>query len=542
MEVLEKHKRYLEHHVPGEVFWGIGIENETYVELLSGKEVTAQFIASQHTRERYSVNYWTQYKEGKVAAVLNAWMTRLPHGPNTPITLPLLMNGHTLTKCDPWGQHATICAQNPTPNPKYAKRTLLDVLETVEPDVFGPNALNHWWCFDGDTVEFMTQAFRCATVQETIAELLEVKARWMSALRTGLKTISCEATLKGLVDWPKKNHGLAIFLTNRHNVAIFNNGTYHINMTAPTRLGKDGEIEDWPRFQHIHRQAARLFQWISPFLIGAYGSGDVFAHISNAPCSKDFPVGSQRLAASRYVSVGTYDTRLMPRGKMVTRTTSEIVPSPLWWYEMYESRQVAYTKLDAIGYDINFNKYPNHGLEFRIFDWFGEERLGEVLEILVAMMDRAMRVTRDREVPFPQDYRMWRRVVGRVVWEGADALLSTCELRAFSAVLGIPELNHWSHRPVLECYSILRRKWIAYNGPCSQYMNPIPALIPSPIRITWMSDNTEIHRHHTQWCPPFHPLPIPLPHTSSVPTFSPVAFSQGCCLPLGFFAKYRTIR
>jgi hypothetical protein len=582
MEVLEKHKRYLEHHVPGEVFWGLGIENETYIELQAGKEIVAEFLAKNRQRERYSVNYWTQYKDGVVDKVFREWIAKLPHGPNTPLLIPLLINGHTFTKCDPWGEHATTYSANPKPNPKYAGRTLLEALQVVDPTTFQDGS-GVWWCFDGDTVEFMTQAFRCTTVEQVLAELNEAKARWLTALQTGLKTIRCEAALKGPVGWPSQNHGLAIFLSNRRNVAVFNNGTYHINITAPSRLGKDGEIEDWPRFQHIHRQAARLFQWLSPFFVASYGSGDIFSQIGGG---KAFPAGSQRLAASRYVSVGTFDTRLMPRGKIVTTPTAEMVPTPAWWHEMYASRQVAYEKLESIGYDINFNKFPNHGLEFRIFDWFGEESLGELLEVLVAMMDRAMAVPRGKEVPFPQDSAVWRKVLGRTVWEGSDALVLSRELRVFAAVLGIPELQHPFYRPVLEVYEIIRKTWCkTRDGPCSsrmfqkpelpkplhpvepilQPMEPsqplhlvrsltpvlptITSIIPISTKCAVGSSaaaaavyiaNEEIHPHHVQYTPPSPLHPIPPEHQEVVKEV--VTVSQSPCCLLGFFAKRRTIQ
>lgn len=548
MEVLEKHKRYLEHHVPGEVFWGLGIENETYIELYAGQDVTAEFLLNQR-RERYSVNYWTQYKEGAVNKVLKKWIQRLPHGPNTPLRIPLLINGHTFTKCDPWGEHATTYTVNPSPNPKYAGRTLLEILEARDPVTF-KDGHGVWWCFDGDTVEFMTQAFRCATVESTLLELLEAKARWMAALNAS----RCESILKGPIGWPRQNHGLAVFLTNRRNVAIFNNGTYHINITAPSRLGKDGNIEDWPRFLHIHCQAARLFQWLSPLFVAAYGSGDVFAQLAQGDAATAFPAGSQRLATSRYVSVGTYDTRQMPRGKMVTRLTTEMVPPPAWWHEMYAKRQVAYEKLNSIGYDINFNKFPNHGLEFRIFDWFGEEGLGPLLEVLVVMMDRAMSVPRTKEVPYPQDSSVWRDVLGRVVWEGADALLLSRELRVFAAVLGIPELQHAFYRPVLEAYEIVRRTWVPRKGPCSSRMflqmpKPlVPVLEPMGLDIEVPrrsvasvvvpvptdTERAESHPRHIR-LPPH----LPTPHAASASAVSAVSAVPGACCP-GFFGRRRT--
>ncbi len=560
--ILEKHKRYLEHHVPGDVFWGLGVENETYVELLAGKEVTADFLVKNQKRERYSVNYWTQYRTGFVQEAMAAWIATLPQGPNTPLRLPLLANGHTFTKCDPWGEHSTTYAVNPAPNPKWAGRTLLEVLEAAEPAVFGPAARDVWWCFDGDTVEFMTQAFRCTTTGAVVAELLEAKERWLDALRRVLATTRCESLLKGPVGWPTANHGFAVFLTNRRNVAIFNNGTYHINITAPTTLGKNGEIADWPRFLHIHRQAARLFQWLAPFLVAAFGSGDPFAAAAAAGLHSrkaTTPAGSQRLAASRYVSVGNYDTRLMPRGKLLTTPVNEMTQPPTWWLQMYADRPTAYEQLGAIGYDINFNKFPNHGLEFRIFDWFTEARLGEVLEMLVRLMDRAMTVDRHHDIPFPQDSPTWRKVLGRVVWEGGEAFIHCRELRIFATVLGVPELQHVLHRSLASCYEIIRAAWNRQGrwnrGPCSSYMLLPPSepelLTPLSPSLNHMNEETEIRPRRIQYRLPPRvlgvqsqsrlPVVVQDATTPYVPQVQPI--HRGCLFPfLQVFWRRRTSR
>jgi hypothetical protein len=111
-----KHAKYMNVCIPGEEYWGIGIENETYIELEGGIEVSAEFLRKNQKRERYSVNYWTQYKPGAVNAVLDAWIAGLPQKEQTSIRLPLLLNGHSFTKCDAQGEHLTTYEQYPQPN------------------------------------------------------------------------------------------------------------------------------------------------------------------------------------------------------------------------------------------------------------------------------------------------------------------------------------------------------------------------------------------------------------------------------------------
>ncbi len=550
-DVLPKHVRYVDQHIPGEEFWGIGIEIESYIELLAPMKKPAEFLATHQVRERYSVNYWLQYKPNTIQPVFESWMASLPQGKTTEISLPLLANGHSFTKCDVWGEHRTTYSTTPTINPKFTGQTWMEVLETLNPVVFGPESQGVWWCFDGDTVEFMTQRFRCGSWEDTMAELLEYKTRWLKALNDAILSVRCERLWSAGVRWPLYNYGFAVFMSNRRNVAIFNNGTYHVNLTAPTRLDKNGEIEDWPKFLHIHRNAARLFQWISPFLVAALGSADPFANLGGP--HREFPAGSQRLAASRFVSVGTFDTRRMPRGKIVTTPTNEMDPPPLWWHEMYASRKSAYEKLEAIGYDINFNKFPNHGLEFRIFDWFSEDALGLLVRTLIGMMDVAMRI--HGEVPYPQDSRIWRRVLGRCVWEGADAYLTDREQRVFATVLQIPELVGVAES--VEVFHRIQARWSLEWGACSQKMvqNPPPHQVclnphtpclermeePEPsytpltivrIQRIRLPASEEIRPHQTQ-------IPLPPPNSvGSIPN-KPEVSSCGVCLPLLHFLGLR---
>jgi hypothetical protein len=479
-----KHDRYRDVQCPGDVFWGIGIENETYVEVEGGVPVIADIVKKQ-ARERYSVNYWGQYKTGEVDTLLDRWISRLPGGANTPLTLPLLLNGHTLTKCDRYGEHKTVYGKVPKPNPKFRGTTLYEDLSGVAPEVFGPNALDRWWCFDGDTVEFMTQDYYCVTIEDVVGELIEAKTRWIAALQKGLKTIPVERLLRSPVRFPTRNYGLAVFLTNRRNVAIFNNGTFHLNMTAPTRLDKNGEIEDWAAFQAIHQRVARLFQWISPFLVAKYGSPDVFAHLAG-PNSR-YPTGSQRLAASRYVSVGTYDTTKMIRGKLLTKPVSEVRCD--WWHQMYGQPGCAYKPLEVIGFDVNFNKFNNHGLEFRIFDWFPEAGLMDLMRLLVWLFDHASSV---KEVPIPQDSAVWNRVLRRCVWNGANVWISSGELRVFREALGCPLMGDSSGSlHILDC---LNNIWNHYadrynkHGPCSSKMIRHGLFRPLVPKLTWMRE------------------------------------------------------
>jgi hypothetical protein len=473
MSVNPKHRKYLNTCIPGEEYWGIGIENETYIEMSEGIQVSADFILKNKKRDRYCVNYWTQYKPGIVEKALESWVSELPQGAETPIRLALLLNGHTFTKCDQWGEHKTTYETVPRVNPKCGKRTLLEELAVQEPEIFGEDVYDTWWTFDGDTVEFMTRGFYCAKMEDVIEELLAAKTRWLEGLKTGLEKLNKrEKILRQVPRWPLHNYGLAVFASNRRNIAIFNNGTYHFNFTLPTTLDKEGNIADWSGFVRKHQMAARMFQWLAPFLIAKWGSPDCFANLTKDPkINRQFPAGSQRLAASRYVSLGTFNTQDMPTGKQLLEST-ETLKYDSWRRQMYENPACAYIPLEMIGFDINFHKFTNHGLEFRIFDWFSEKDLPEVMRMLVWMLDASLEC---KKISVPQKSEIWNSVTKKAIWEGSSAILTEEECRRFGSVLGIHfPISSFGTISILDAYSIIWEKWAnIYNtkkGGCSEKM------------------------------------------------------------------------
>jgi len=57
----EKHTKYKHLYGSDEVFFGLGIENEVYLELEKGIEFTEEKFLKNRKRERYSVDYNTSY-------------------------------------------------------------------------------------------------------------------------------------------------------------------------------------------------------------------------------------------------------------------------------------------------------------------------------------------------------------------------------------------------------------------------------------------------------------------------------------------------
>lgn len=51
-------------------YWGIGLENETYLQFEASSIVSGAFIQEKMGCERYSIDYRTCYKEGTLATLL----------------------------------------------------------------------------------------------------------------------------------------------------------------------------------------------------------------------------------------------------------------------------------------------------------------------------------------------------------------------------------------------------------------------------------------------------------------------------------------
>jgi hypothetical protein len=383
MEVLEKHTKYEKYYKPNDIYYGIGIENETYLEIDHQNIQKITFLYNQKP-ERYSVNYYNLYKENVINNILKCYIDKSVDKSNSTIALPLLINAHSFLSTDMFGNHKTTYEKTPKPNRLFNGKTIFEVMQ--EESEILKSGKEDWYTFDGDSIEFMTQNFYNNKMENVINELRTNKQKWINEVNKVFQTVHSEPLLKKKISFVKKNYGFASFLTNRQNTAIFNNGTYHMNITLPTKLNEVGKIENMELFVKQHQNLVRLYQTISVFLIGKFGSGDIF----NSLCESEliFPKGSQRLSASRYVSACTYDTDEMKTGKIL------LIPNKKnkykYYDKMYDNKDFVYKRLDLIGVDINFNKHYNHGIEFRIFDCFDEEYLDEVMRFLIYCCDESL--------------------------------------------------------------------------------------------------------------------------------------------------------
>lgn len=426
--MLEKHKKYKNMYGEAEVFWGVGIEEETYFQFTKPIHVAAPILRSCHAAERYSVSYYLSYKTGRVE---DAFTATFPDA-SACIPLPFFVNSHSFQKVDLSGNHETLYTKGKEANPQFSGKSMFKELQEFSPEVF-LDGYEQWFCFDGDSTEFITLNFYKSRVSSCIEELIGYKKEFLD----GLNRFIGEKKLwrdRGTLIYPPRNPGFAVFSSNPGNIAMFNNGTYHINITLPTFLAPRREEEEIAQilypdlFREDHRRYIRLIQWMEPILIAVYGSPDPFSK-----GRAGFAHGSQRCAMSRYIGIGTYDTVAMKEGKILQVEVGEVRAPEFWWFSTYH-KESAYVPLEKIGIDVNYRKHFNHGVELRFFDWFPEEKLTELCSFLVYLADASMNLPIANEAILSET---WNDCVLGMLEHGAKWILPPILLATYERILHV---------------------------------------------------------------------------------------------------------
>ncbi len=398
VEIIDKHRNYLEKYISNDLYWGIGIENEVYLEFEKSYDISdnLNFFLNNAKRERYSIDYFTSYKNNTYKSLLKKI--------KLPTEIPILLNAHSFSKVDTNQEHKTINTKDPIDNPKFNGKTLYDLI--CEKNSYFKDEYMKSFIFDGDTIEFVTNDFYKTTINNCIQELSDTKLKFISNLKSVFNKNKLFQKY-GEINFCKKNHPFVSFMTNLGNYSIFNNMTYHFNFTLPTKLNSDGYIENYRQFIDQHKNAANLIQIIEPILIAIYGSGDILSNASNKLTNT-----SQRCAKSRYISIGTYDTSVMMPGKIlqIESENNHLSNLDYWFFNRYYNN-CDYTKEKKIGLDINFHKHKNHGLELRFFDYFEEDKLEKVLIFIVLLLDLSLENT----YTSPVKTKVWNDLVYEIL-------------------------------------------------------------------------------------------------------------------------------
>jgi hypothetical protein len=432
-----KHLRYKSLYQENELFWGLGIEEETYFQFTKPLYVAAPIIRTSHAAERYSVRYFKTYKPSYTLAFEKLFPDASGFFP-----IPFFVNAHAFNKMDLSGNHMTTYEKVPKPNLLFHGKTFYQELCSFMPSYYccRPRRFEKIFedscIFDGDSIEFVTQNFYKATTTHVLEELVKAKHDLLDSINTFLIKRGIHKE-KGLLMYPTVNPGFVVNLTNPRNISMFNNGTYHINITLPSYLGKRDknrlpQLVDYKKFKADHKKFIRLIQWLQPLIIGTFGTSDPLSEVSSL-----YTKGSQRCAVSRYIGLCTYDTNAMPIGKIVTIPVKEIRGSdlPFWWYKQYHSES-GYVMLDELGMDISYRKHYNHGVEIRFLDWFPESMLKGVLEFFIYLADLSL----DPMVQMPEEAIMneeFNNLIVNMLKKGKEYSIPESTLQLYTRILGL---------------------------------------------------------------------------------------------------------
>lgn len=366
--VDDKHMKYMDSYsdtCDTTLFWGLGIENETYL-MQSQLLPASPFRKLIPKRERYSVNYFNNFKPEPFSSTLYTLRSL------DSLTYPVYINAHTFKSTDFHLQHRTMYEEEVRSNPAFTE-SIHEIL--LKENAYYQKIYDKSFVFDGDSIEFITQNFYNATVDKCVNELIQIKRNFQREIfpffeKKGL----------GTVQFPDHNYGLVTMLsTFKKNLLVCNNGTHHLNITLPTLL-KNGIIVDKNAFARTHLTYINCIQMIEPLFVACYGTPDVLSIIDPA-----YSIGSLRVSLSRYISLQTFNTSSPVNGKLL------LMPKPAdksYWYN--QLKDSPYLINQTIGYDINFNKFKNHGVEIRFFEWFPEEYLIDVANFFVLLAQHSL--------------------------------------------------------------------------------------------------------------------------------------------------------
>ncbi len=499
---LEKHQKYKSAYRPNDFYWGLGVEHETYLETSKLKQITRKDLKENRGSERYSVSYYTIYTPEQ----LNIALDDLFHE-DEKILLPILLNSHTFQKTDLNGEHIATFERIPKPNPKYLGKTIFEWMKEQNPNIFAAD-YEKSYIFDGDTIEFMTQKFYKANVDNVIDELLTVQTEYLRALNS----LPREGLLKTYAPFQiaQKNYPFASYLTNLKNNAMFNNGTLHINITLPTMLNGLAEVADFELFKKQHQNFARAIQWISPLLVAKYGAYDPLSESKNN--GEKYAAGSQRVAVSRYIGLGTFDTDEMPIGKILTVNKNNL--KNIDWYKSFHEK-TDYKFLNDLGMDINFNKHFAHGIEFRILESLPISDLKDILILLIHLADFSLK----NELENPTKLSLWHRLAENCVHNGKGYFIDASDQNELFQTLKVKELSK-EPLPASDVLDLISQQLFEdyKNGNCVNYMikgiKPhLPPILEVPTpesspKIVMLESPPKVEVRNP--LPPSAPIPIPV--------------------------------
>ena len=402
--------------------WGIGIENETYLQFENAIIMKGSDIFPKIGRERYSVDYRENYKEGILKKIIEDGFKKDDY-----YFIFEMFNSHCFDKVDRKYQHKTLYTKETPPNPNFNGKTIMEEwIEKIDQNtknMFSDRTKSSGSVFfDGDAIEFITKYYENVTVHSVVKELEQTKKDF-------LEKLNYSNVLEKPVHFPEFNVGMNIFKTSS-SIVLFNNGTYHFHVTLPTKVSNK-RIIDYAQFKNDHIRSVYMLQWFEPFYIAILGSPDIFAVLcQNNNWETIFAGGSMRNAMSRYIGVGTYHKE-MDDGKILTMKIEKFktylkIPEEKWWRKMIQENMSYVLPKEELGLDFNMCKQYQSGFEFRIFDYFPQEYLEDVLITVLLICQHSLL---HEEMEWCTNDEVWNLITYKSLKMGYKAQLSDEEKR-----------------------------------------------------------------------------------------------------------------
>lgn len=434
---VNTHKYMAQFNNQDNLFWGIGLENECYLQGVS-KKVLGKDIINMLGRERYSVDYTLNYKLDDIKKIMSKIYEH-----NKTYNISQMINAHSFDKMDRFGEHLTTYQKEPQDNIKFSGKTVLEEWfcfdEEIKNKINAKSKTETNIFFDGDTIEFITEKFYKTNSQDTVLELMELKKWFIEKFNIFKKNTKLWEEL-GEINYVLTHPGLNIFKSMPEKIVFFNNSTIHIHITLPTKI-INNIICNKENFYNVHAKAIKLLQWFEPFFICTLGSPDILQFVYKKHFNSKnnyFAKGSMRATLSRYIGVGTYDTHTLKDGKKLTAPINNFRPNKIkWWRDMIQEKLLYNLPENDMGYDFNFAKHYQSGLEFRLLDGIPLNILKDVIDVIILICEHSYSYVNLVDIDLCSDSQSWNNIVFKSMIDGYEAVINKEEISEYIKVLKI---------------------------------------------------------------------------------------------------------
>lgn len=105
---INKHEKYKNQYLKNNTYWGLGIENEVYLEFENKRTINKKDFINNHKRERYSIDYFSNYKSNELDNAFKYIYNII----NNNIEIPIMLNSNSFTKTDYNNNSKTLYTKN----------------------------------------------------------------------------------------------------------------------------------------------------------------------------------------------------------------------------------------------------------------------------------------------------------------------------------------------------------------------------------------------------------------------------------------------